>query len=247
MQMNFISKTKPCDGTLAVFFLAAFVATATAQTSAVPTAAAPDTNSPYHWQKLTTEPYRGKQDDIFFVTPDTGWYGNGAGKIFKTTDGGQTWTQKLEQKGTYFRCLGFLDARHGFAGNIGTDYFPGVTDTTPLYETKDGGDTWNPVTNILGVVPKGLCAIDIFHKPFINAGVLDYKTTIYAAGRVGGPACLLKSTDDGATWSSQDMSNVCSMILDVKFLEPKVGFLCAATSADVEKSHALILMTEDAA
>ena len=212
----------------------------------VPAQTPPDKQvSRFTWQKLKTEPYRGKQDDIFFVTPELGYYCNGAGKIFKTTDGGTTWTEKLSQKGTYFRCIGFLDEKHGFAGNIGTDYFPGVTDTTPLYETLDGGDTWKPVTTIKGITPKGLCAIEIFRKPFINAGKLDYKTTIFAAGRVGGPACLVRSDDNGATWTSQDMSGVCSMILDVKFLEPNIGFIYAGTSAEVDKSHALILMTED--
>ena len=34
------------------------------------------------WTKLPTEPYPGKQDDIFFVNERTGWYGNGAGKVF---------------------------------------------------------------------------------------------------------------------------------------------------------------------
>ena len=199
----------------------------------------------YDWKPLKTVAYGGKQDDIFFVNPQIGWYVNGAGKIYKTTDSGTTWTEKLSQKGTYFRCLAFLNEKHGFAGNVGTDYFPGVTDVTPLYETTDGGDTWKPVTNIKGATPKGLCALEIFRKPYINAGKLDYKNTLYAAGRVGGPTCLLTSTDDGATWTSQDMGDVCKMILDVKFVEANVGFLCAGTSAEVDKSHALILMTED--
>ena len=34
------------------------------------------------WQRLPTEPYRGKQDDIAFVSPDSGWYGNGDGKLY---------------------------------------------------------------------------------------------------------------------------------------------------------------------
>lgn len=32
-----------------------------------------------------------KQDDIYFVSENTGWYVNGYGKIFKTTDGGKSW------------------------------------------------------------------------------------------------------------------------------------------------------------
>lgn len=75
----------------------------------------------YVWKKLETEAYRGKQDDIYFVSPQVGWYVNGSGKIFKTSDGGVTWELKLHKPGTYFRCLMFVDERLGFAGNIGPD------------------------------------------------------------------------------------------------------------------------------
>jgi photosystem II stability/assembly factor-like uncharacterized protein len=43
------------------------------------------------WWELPTEPFPRKQDDICFITPDIGWHGNDAGKLFQTTDGGQTW------------------------------------------------------------------------------------------------------------------------------------------------------------
>jgi hypothetical protein len=84
------------------------------------------------WEKLTTETYRGKQDDIYFVNDRIGWYANGAGKIYKTSDGGSTWQKQLDQSGTYFRCLAFLDDNHGYAGNIGPGYFPNVSDSCPL-------------------------------------------------------------------------------------------------------------------
>lgn len=204
-----------------------------------------DAYSQTKWSKLKTEPFRGKQDDVFFVNPNVGWYVNGSGKIYKSTDGGATWIKKLDQPGTYFRAIGFADELRGFAGNIGTDYFPKVTDTTPLYETFDGGETWKPVTNIKGPAMKGICAIEIVKKPFINAGKLDYKTTIYAAGRVGGPAFLLKSEDGGESWQSMDMSRYCAMILDVKFFDAKNGVISAASDAAVDKSNALILTTSD--
>jgi photosystem II stability/assembly factor-like uncharacterized protein len=197
------------------------------------------------WKKLTTEPFRGKQDDVFFVTQETGWYVNGSGKIYKTIDGGGSWVLKLNKPGTYFRAIGFIDEMRGFAGNIGTNYFPNVTDTIPLYETSDGGDTWKPVAGVTEQMIKGICAIEIVKKPFINAGKLDYKATIYAGGRVGSPAFLLKSEDSGATWQSIDMSRYCQMILDVKFFDQKNGVISAGTDADVQKSNALILTTSD--
>lgn len=197
------------------------------------------------WTKLSTEPFRGKQDDVFFITPEIGWYVNGSGKIYKTIDGGANWVKKLDKPGTYFRAIGFIDEQRGFAGNIGTEYYPNVTDTTPLYETSDGGETWKAVAGVDEKMIKGICAIEIVRKPFINAGKLDYRATVYAGGRVGSPAFLLKSEDNGQTWRSIDMSRYCQMILDVKFFDEKNGVISAGSNADVQKSNALILTTSD--
>jgi photosystem II stability/assembly factor-like uncharacterized protein/pimeloyl-ACP methyl ester carboxylesterase len=201
--------------------------------------------NPYEWKKQVTEPFKGKQDDLFFSDMQHGWYGNGTGKIYATTDAGVTWQKVLDKPGYYVRCLAFVDSLHGFAGNVGTDYFPGVTDTTCMLETMDGGKTWAAVTNIKGPFPKGLCAMDIYAKLFVNAGKPGYKNTIRAAGRVGSPAFMMTSKDDGKTWVSQDMSAYTQMIFDIHFVSENVGFICGATDADVEKANALILKTID--
>lgn len=196
------------------------------------------------WKKLETEPYTGKQDDITFVDENTGWYVNGYGKIFHTKDGGKTWEKQLEQKGSFFRTVAFLDKNIGFVGTVGTDYFPNVTDTIPLYGTKDGGKTWNPVP-YKGPYVKGLCAIDVVKEQYINHGTIDYKTHIYAVGRVGSPANLMISHDNGETWVSQSMNNDCKMLFDIKMLDKNNGFVCAATSEDISQSNACILKTAD--
>lgn len=196
------------------------------------------------WVKLPTEPYRGKQDDVVFVDAMTGWYGNGAGKLFKTTDGGQTWVKQMDKPGTFVRALGFVDAGLGFLGNIGPDYFPGVTDATPLYRTRDGGTSWEAVT-IDGPPMTGICAIDVHKASFINAGVLDHRVTIRAGGRVGGPAQLATSRDGGETWTSEDLSALTAMILDVHFVDERIGFICGASDTEVTQSRAVILRTGD--
>jgi photosystem II stability/assembly factor-like uncharacterized protein len=199
------------------------------------------------WRKLDTVAYRGKQDDISFVDANTGWYGNGAGKIYRTLDGGATWQEQLSKPGTFVRTIGMVDARRGFMGNVGTDYYPGVTDTQPLYETRDGGATWSavPASRITGPAVKGLCAIDIVKKQSIFQGVLQDRTLIHAAGRVGGPGFVMRSLDGGESWKVLDLSQQVGPILDVKFFDENVGFVFAGTSADVEKSNALILQTRD--
>ncbi len=196
------------------------------------------------WKKLTTEPYRGKQDDITFIDENTGWYVNGFGNIFHTEDGGKTWQNQLKKEGTFFRTIAFIDKNIGFAGTVGTDYFPNVTDSIPLYGTKDGGKTWNPV-NYSGPYVKGLCAIDIVKEQIINSGNIDYKYHIYAVGRVGSPANFMVSHDGGESWYSNSMQDDCKMLFDIKMFNKKEGFACAASNDDMEKSNAVILKTTD--
>jgi photosystem II stability/assembly factor-like uncharacterized protein len=198
----------------------------------------------YTWKKLETEPYKGKQDDIYFVDENHGWYINGYGKIFHTSNGGASWQMQLEKKGTFFRCIAFIDSMVGFAGTVGTDYFPNVTDTIPLYKTTDGGKNWQPV-NYTGKYVKGLCAIDIVKEVVNNHGEIAFKYHVYAVGRVGSPANLLVSHDDGNTFTSMDMTPYCGAMYDIKMLDKNKGFACASTGDDLEKSHALMLRTED--
>ncbi len=196
------------------------------------------------WMKLNTEKYPGKQDDITFINENEGWYVNGYGNIYHTKDGGERWEKQLEKKGTFFRCIAFIDSTHGFAGTVGTDYFPNVTDTIPLYATKDGGKTWNAVS-YKGPYVKGLCAIDIVKEPYINHGKTDYKIHIYGVGRVGSPANMMVSHDGGITWQSNNMNNDCKMLFDIKMFDKHNGIVCASTDEDLSKSNALILKTSD--
>lgn len=197
------------------------------------------------WRPLPTEPYRGKQDDIAFVSRRTGWYGNGAGKLFRTTDGGDSWTKVWDQPGTFIRALGFVDESNGFLGNVGMDYYPGVTDPRPLYRTRDGGSTWTAVTCPGIEIVKGICGIDILPQRRIFQGVVSTTPIIHAAGRVGGPATMLRSLDGGDSWRVLDLRGQAGMILDVKFFDADNGLVCAASSDNLEVANALVLRTTD--
>ncbi|HEU4496982.1 MAG TPA: T9SS type A sorting domain-containing protein [Flavobacterium sp.] len=190
----------------------------------------------FNWNNLPNAPYNGgKQDGIYFFNKDIGWSVNGSGKIHKTIDGGDSWIQQKNSPGTYFRSIAFINDQIGFAGNVGINYFPGVSDTNPLYKTIDGGNSWSPVTsNITGTVPTGICAIQV-----VNPDV------IYAAGRVGGPAVIMKSIDGGSNWVGTTLPATCKMILDIHFQSPNVGYVFAATDTNIAFSKARILKTID--
>lgn len=198
----------------------------------------------YKWEKLPTEAYKGKQDDIYFVNENLGWYINGFGKIYRTQNAGKNWELQLEKKGTFFRCIAFIDSMTGFAGTVGTDYFPNVSDTIPLYKTTDGGKNWAPVS-YSGKYIKGLCALDIVKEEYINHGEIGYKYHVYGVGRVGSPANFIVSHDNGNTFSSRDMSKYCSALYDIKMFNKKEGYACASSTEEIENSHAVILHTLD--
>jgi photosystem II stability/assembly factor-like uncharacterized protein len=205
--------------------------------------AAPAT--PTVWQQSPTQPYRGKQDDICFVDTSRGWYGNGAGKLYRTDNGGASWDLIAEKPGTFIRALGFANPDLGWIGNVGTDYYPGVTDKNPLYQTTDGGKTWTAITAPGIEKVAGICGIQFLQGTRIFQGELVPNYIIHAAGRVGGPAMMLRSTDSGATWRVIDLSAYAGMILDVFFHDAQNGFVCAASQDDVDGGRALILQTRD--
>jgi photosystem II stability/assembly factor-like uncharacterized protein len=197
------------------------------------------------WKKLPTVAHDDKQDDIYFVDDRVGWYANGAGKIYKTTDGGDSWRLQHDSPGTFFRCLAFIDHLHGFAGNVGPDRFPNVTDTNPLYETKDGGETWKAVTTIEGKPVLGLCSMHVLRDQRALGSETEQRPRIIGVGRVGGPTALIISDDLGATWKQIDLSAQAAMAFDVYFQDRDVGFIATATDTDFTKSHASILRTDD--
>jgi len=92
-------------------------------------------------------------------------------------------------------------------------------------------------------VVKGICGIHVLNRRTVYQGTLIDRPIIHAAGRVGGPAALMRSLDGGQNWTVFDLSQYAAMIFDVYFMDANVGFLCASTDSDIEKGNAQILRT----
>jgi hypothetical protein len=84
----------------------------------------------------------------------------------------------------------------------------------------------------------GVCAIDVL----MSKGKV---AAVRAGGRVGGPAGMLESFDEGRTFHVRDMSSVTGMILDIHFIDEQTGFIAGASEAEEDKAHAKILKTTD--
>ncbi|MFO0662928.1 MAG: hypothetical protein U0174_03200 [Polyangiaceae bacterium] len=204
--------------------------------------AKPDASAPSYeevvagarWTKLEAGPKvpQGKQDDIFFTSAKRGFaVSGGNSSVYRTEDGGATWKVVFKKATAYFRAVYFLDEMHGFVGNLGPDLSPSITDTTVLYETKDGGENWAPVTNITGSTPKGIC----------NLAPID-ATHLAAIGRTNGPAHLITSSDAGANWVSVDLKDHLSMAIDAHFSSPSEGVV---VGQGVSPTKCTIIRTED--
>jgi photosystem II stability/assembly factor-like uncharacterized protein len=175
------------------------------------------------WTALSNGPHVSggqKQDDLYPLSATTAFAVSGpASTVYKTVDGGMTWTTAFQNTGTYFRSVLFTDDLHGFVSNLGPLAMSPITDTNVMYETKDAGSTWNPVTAITGTMPTGIC----------NQTKIDAQHLI-AVGRVTGPSYLLSSSDGGASWTSHDLNTQLAMLIDAHFTTPMDGIVVGGSA-----------------
>jgi photosystem II stability/assembly factor-like uncharacterized protein len=198
---------------------------------------------PVGWSQLTNSPGPNnvRHDDIYFTDPTNGWATQN-NDIYRTTNGGATWTTNLVLPGTHFRSIGFATKNIGFAGNLGVgSYDGGVTNTNVLYATSDGGVTWTNFPGFAEAGMKGFCAIDVLDSQHI-----------YGAGRVRGPAYFVKSTNGGASWSILNLTaaGVMNGIMDVYFFDPNNGWVVGMDTNNYSSScsppyHGCIARTTD--
>lgn len=164
-------------------------------------------------------------DDVSFVDETNGWVARATGGIYKTADGGKTFTLSRSSTVAYpgtnltahFRSICFVSPLHGFAGNLGPgSYDATVTDTNILFETLDGGTSWSVKPGFPETGMKGLCAFYALDSQHI-----------YGGGRVRGPAYFIKSTNGGTNWSVTNLTaaGILGGIMDVYFKDENNGFL----------------------
>lgn len=154
------------------------------------------------WEQLSIPESPSRYDDVFFLNENLGWAADGWGSaVYKTTDGGLNWTQSTYSDGEYLRNIEFLNENIGFLGALSTNF----------YKSIDGGETWSTI-NIPGV--QAICGLDAVGE-----------STIYGCGAYFEPAYVIKSTDSGENWEFIDMSQYASALVEVLFVDEKIGFV----------------------
>lgn len=143
------------------------------------------------------------------------------GHIYKSTDGGSTWTQKdngvtIQHDGLSFR--GFtVDPRSSSIvyAMAETWKFDNIQHGGIVYKTTDGGENWQAIWD--GGIPSSLARY-LWVNP-LNPDILYVSTGIFDRGAVGaaldwetnpdpfGGLGILKSTDGGKSWRILDEDN----------------------------------------
>ena len=167
---------------------------------------------------------------------------NGQARMFRTTDGGATWTQvyATSQKGVFLDALAFWDADHGIALSDPID------GTLFLLVTDDGGRSWSRVP------PDALPAALPGEAAFAASGtcVAVWGTNDVWIGTGGGArARVYRSSDRGRSWRVADTpvhaGSSASGIFALAFRDADHG---VAVGGDYTKPHGAtvnVALTDD--
>lgn len=174
-----------------------------------------------NWSNLSL-PIAGRYDDVFFLTDSTGWTCNAAGQIYRTDDGGQSWSLQID--GTnYLRSIEFADENIGFCGGLDSgEYF---------FKTENGGTDWANITDEVPGLSGGICGLSCPGGGFV-----------YGCGQWSGPAYIIKSSDNGSTWQNINMSAYASKLVDIHFTHPDTGWVSGTALGNV---GGIMLQTTD--
>ncbi|HWS59662.1 MAG TPA: T9SS type A sorting domain-containing protein [Flavobacterium sp.] len=119
---------------------------------------------------------------LYSVSGNTIWFGTNKGRIFKSSDKGLTWKAYISVANADFGVDKFTFSNE-------TKGLLMIENTQKLYNTTDGGVTWNPV------ITPDFYKSDIAYIP---------GTSIVVAGAAANPFGSSYSIDDGVTWTVID-------------------------------------------
>ena len=165
---------------------------------------------------------------------------DGNGVVYKTIDGGTTWTQQLAT-GFQTSSQSFLNGVYFWDANTGVAYGDpigtGASRKFEIWRTTNGGMSWNQVVTSGTAIP---LANEYGYNapPSVAGGVLWFTTD---KGR------LIKTTDMGATWtgvqtpltdfSGLDATTGNGTAGNVYFSDANTGFLLKTVIAGTTTSH----------
>lgn len=158
------------------------------------------TNGGSSWNVSQVDTGNGILRSTFFVNDLTGFAAGSIYRLFKTTNGGNSWTQLSAPDTTKYDIF-FIDELTGWT--VGFGGF--------IAKTTDGGASWFSQSNtaITSLTLYGVFALDA--------------NTVFVCGNDN---LIIKSTNGGATWNPLNIGIAgLTDLREVKFFNPDTGFV----------------------
>jgi len=153
------------------------------------------------WVSVSNFPGTGFTNSIFFITAGTGYVvgtdSAGAGSIFKTVDGGDSWTKQNTGTTNSLYSVYFTNADTGWAiGSLGI-----------ILKTTNGGSDW---------VQQSTGTTNYLYSEFFTNSDTGYV--------VGSSGIILKTTNGGTSWITQ-ISNISYDLNSLYFIQADTGYV----------------------
>ncbi len=177
------------------------------------------------WQLLMTDAVSDGLAiaDLSFIDAKHGWALTPA-QLLETTDGGQTWTERLHGEGKSFYSLKFVSPTTGWI--VGTQK-KGDAYGVLIIQTTDGGKTWQPQVVSVTSQRDAKVAPRLQSVSFCSSSV----------GWAVGSDVIVHTTNGGQTWETQRSGNKDEVLLGVECLSPERAWAVG--------ENGVVLFTED--
>jgi photosystem II stability/assembly factor-like uncharacterized protein len=176
------------------------------------------------WIKQSPIPSGHELTDICFINPDTGWIFGENGTVFRTNDGGQSWTdQSLPSQGRINSGL-FLGNETGYVALSAG----GTESEGEIYKSTDGGYHWELEFSDPSSAIRDLS--------FINPDtgwVLGYYRQVYPVNMSWN--FFLKTEDGGEHWQVLDFLQE-SHFTRINFIDDTTGYIAGAGTPNLMKT-----------
>ena len=166
------------------------------------------------WEMVKVSNLETGISQLLFIDDSTGWVTyNIPGIIYRTDDGGKTWTeQQLNLKSVTIYRVSFIDRNHGWALGITKN---AIGSYGLILQTDDGGKSWKIKTRLK-------------HREYLLNLIVFNNMGGIAAGRKGNgaPQGIIYNKENKDEYWTEHVQNFPAVILDdIKFADERNGWI----------------------